>query len=365
MNKTKLVVVTNIPTPNMDAFFSEIARDESFDICVLFCSRRESNRLWRLDYRRKYSHRFLRGLTLGIDGHVNFGIRRELARERPDLLMVVGAYATLAGQLTMRWAMNRKVPWIYWSEQLNHDSVGCVKTKVRHVLRRPLFMAGAIMGIGDGGVKSFRAMGVHADKIVKAAYYHQVTSYRTVREFVGQTTFAIIGQMITRKNVGWGISVFRDAGLQGNRLVIIGAGPLETRLRVLAGGDSQITFTPFLEPDKLIGTLSGLDVLLFPSAYDGWGMVVQETMSAGMVVITSPNVGAHELIRDGQSGFVIELEKRDQWVDTIRVLSDKRALKTLAREAEKDVASLDVAEGVSLVRGLRSKLMSLSGGVPE
>lgn len=46
------------------------------------------------------------------------------------------------------------------------------------------------------------------------------------------------------------------------------------------------------------------DVLVYPSQYDTFGMVVAEAMSSGLPVVTSRSIGAAEWIQHGVNGFV-------------------------------------------------------------
>jgi glycosyltransferase involved in cell wall biosynthesis len=46
-------------------------------------------------------------------------------------------------------------------------------------------------------------------------------------------------------------------------------------------------------------------VLVLPSLADGFGMVVMEAMSQGLPVICSSNVGASQMVREGENGFII------------------------------------------------------------
>lgn len=48
------------------------------------------------------------------------------------------------------------------------------------------------------------------------------------------------------------------------------------------------------------------DAFLFPSAYDAFGMVVTEAMASGVPVIVSAAAGASEIVRHGESGFVLD-----------------------------------------------------------
>jgi glycosyltransferase involved in cell wall biosynthesis len=60
-------------------------------------------------------------------------------------------------------------------------------------------------------------------------------------------------------------------------------------------------------------------VLVFPTLYDGFGLVVSEALSRGLPVITTSNAGAAELIDEGATGFVVPpsdasaLAERIEW----------------------------------------------------
>lgn len=49
------------------------------------------------------------------------------------------------------------------------------------------------------------------------------------------------------------------------------------------------------------------DVLVFPSTYEGFGLVVLEAMSQGLPVIATPVGCAPELVRDGETGVIVPL----------------------------------------------------------
>ncbi|HDQ04302.1 MAG TPA: glycosyltransferase family 1 protein [Deltaproteobacteria bacterium] len=48
------------------------------------------------------------------------------------------------------------------------------------------------------------------------------------------------------------------------------------------------------------------DILALLSGFDTFGMVVTEAMAAGLPVIISDKVGAKDLVRDGENGFVVQ-----------------------------------------------------------
>jgi glycosyltransferase involved in cell wall biosynthesis len=56
---------------------------------------------------------------------------------------------------------------------------------------------------------------------------------------------------------------------------------------------------------ELVSAFRAADVLVLPSDQENWAVVVQEAMSAGLVVVASNVVGAaHELVADGVNGRI-------------------------------------------------------------
>ncbi len=57
---------------------------------------------------------------------------------------------------------------------------------------------------------------------------------------------------------------------------------------------------------NMVEAYSAADVLVFPSTFDAFALVVIEAMASGLPVITTPTVGASELITNGENGFIIK-----------------------------------------------------------
>lgn len=89
-------------------------------------------------------------------------------------------------------------------------------------------------------------------------------------------------------------------------LRLVGTGPLEHELRLLAAGISggQIEFLPFADQAGVARILSAAATLVLPSVEEQWGLVVNEAVAVGIPVITSFNVGANDhLLSVGRNGF--------------------------------------------------------------
>lgn len=85
-----------------------------------------------------------------------------------------------------------------------------------------------------------------------------------------------------------------------------------------------------------------VDCLIHPTFYDSCANVVLEAMSSGLPVLASDVCGAHELIEDGHSGFVLPVVGNGQdvfsrWLERLGSVGDDSRLRerlgTAAREA--------------------------------
>lgn len=78
--------------------------------------------------------------------------------------------------------------------------------------------------------------------------------------------------------------------------------------------------------------LNAADVLVFPSAYESYGLVVTEAMACGLPVIATPTGCVPDLVEEGHTGFVTDGSPRDvarAWAGFLG--ADRDALRRHAR----------------------------------
>jgi glycosyltransferase involved in cell wall biosynthesis len=91
-------------------------------------------------------------------------------------------------------------------------------------------------------------------------------------------------------------------------LVFAGEGPLHQSLEAEAaklGIAERVRFLGFANQTQLPAIYTAADLMVLPSAYDAFGVVVNEAMLCGCPVAASDHVGAaRDLIEHGRTGFV-------------------------------------------------------------
>jgi glycosyltransferase involved in cell wall biosynthesis len=117
---------------------------------------------------------------------------------------------------------------------------------------------------------------------------------------------ACVGALIERKGQGIAIEALRD--IPGARLVLIGKGEDEARLRALAvseGVADRVHFAGSIDHDLMPLILSASDVMVLPTVSEGLANAWVEALACGTPVVTSDVGGARELISCDTAGRLV------------------------------------------------------------
>jgi glycosyltransferase involved in cell wall biosynthesis len=117
------------------------------------------------------------------------------------------------------------------------------------------------------------------------------------------------GRMVPVKRVDLLIDAF--AAIASERpdwsLLLVGDGVLRDELqqRVPPHLRERVMWTGFLEQDESIAAYHAAELFVLPSDHEPWALVVQESMAAGLGVVSSDIVGAaRELVEEGVNGAI-------------------------------------------------------------
>lgn len=119
--------------------------------------------------------------------------------------------------------------------------------------------------------------------------------------------------------------------------IFIGAGPLRETLEALSrekGIAGSVLFEGLKDQGKLSQWLSASDVLVLPSKREAFGLVALEAMACGVVPIVSSIGGTGDYVVDGENGFLIDPERREELTERIlRLLEDRVLAEEIGRRA--------------------------------
>ncbi len=174
-----------------------------------------------------------------------------------------------------------------------------------------------------------------------------------------------VGRLVEQKALDVLISAFAIAtrSLPSARLVIIGSGPLETKLKAHAaklGVDSRLLWLGECAARR---HLSGMDVFAIASRKEGLPYVVLEAMAAGLPIVATSSAGVESLVHDGENGHVVPPGDEHALAAALaRLLVEPDHRRKLAGGSLLRVARFSVAEMVDKTFALyRTELSSVPG----
>ncbi|MBI2596241.1 glycosyltransferase family 4 protein [Candidatus Daviesbacteria bacterium] len=148
-----------------------------------------------------------------------------------------------------------------------------------------------------------------------------------------------MGALINRKNPLFALDIFIKvrSKLKNVFLVVIGEGNLKKKMKNKIKAKKmtdRIIFINSAYKEEKAYWFSRMDVFLFPSLNEGFGLVATEAMSFGKVVITSEKAAFKEIIDNGKDGFMLPLSNQKLWIDTtLKILSSSKISERIGRNA--------------------------------
>jgi len=116
-------------------------------------------------------------------------------------------------------------------------------------------------------------------------------------------------------------------------LSILGSGPLELELRETAKKMGIADSVFFLGRSSLIyDFLSGVDVFVLTSKYEGFGMVLLEAMDAGVPVVASRNSAIPEVLGEDFPGLCTTGDGKDFYLKIVRLNNPEYRNQILAQQ---------------------------------
>ena len=125
------------------------------------------------------------------------------------------------------------------------------------------------------------------------------------------------------------------------KLVVVGKGNIKkyTKMAQKVQIHSDVIFTGPVSKEKLIRIYLAGDIYIMLSKFDTFGMVVLEAMAAGLPAIISSNVGAKDLVRENENGFIVsDTSDADYIAAKISLLLDENIRRKMSVAASETAA---------------------------
>ena len=266
---------------------------------------------------------------------------RYLKELRPDVVHTHETYGLGLGRLPM--------PHVFTVHGFDDQNLVADSARLAS-LRAPLWRA--VQRYGLARQQSVISITPYVRKMIEpltAAEIHDIDNpvdkqfFNTPREEESGRILCV-GWINERKNTLGSVEAFAKVVEQGMDAVLVIAGAHNEQDyygRVMScvidkGLTDRVKFLGYAGHDQLARELAKASVLLLPSRQENAPMAIAEAMAVGLPVIASNRCGMPFMVSEGQSGFLVEPDDRDQIADRlIRLLSNPLLRRQMGEEGRR------------------------------
>jgi glycosyltransferase involved in cell wall biosynthesis len=355
--KPTLVVVSNGITPYGTHFLRRVA-DELTDFTLrTIYSYEYSMGRWQITLPRSINatiigkgeesigHRSLAAIWGGwLRGRE---VIREIRVTHPSAVMILG-YGSVAHFVVIEWCRRNGIPCLMWGDSnIRGDLKSGFKAWIKKILvSRAVSRCDALLPCGSLGAQYFKKYGARSEQIFFVPNEPDYSLIENISKGMAESVrekfqldpdrhrLVYSGRLVGVKRVDLLIDAFvRVADLRPDwdwDMLIAGDGPLaaELKTRVPNRLQHRVTWTGFLDsPQRMSALYLVSDVLVLPSDYEPWALVVNEAACTGLALVCSDVVGAAaELLRDRENGRLFRTGDITSLVDALRDVTDEANL---------------------------------------
>ena len=255
---------------------------------------------------------------------INPGIWKLIRTEKFDAIAIFTGYMCATFWIALVAAKLSGVPVMYGTDATSLQSVDgrAWKVSLKKWLWPRLFRtADVVFAPSSGTAELMRSLNVPDEKIQLMPYVVDNNWWEREAKKVDRRAVRSKWEVPENANVvlfcaklqPWKrpvdvLRAFHRAEIPNSYLVFAGEGPLRKELEVEAvqlGISETVRFLGFVNQSGLPEVYVSSDVMVLPSEYEPFGLVVNEAMLCGCGVVVSDRVGARfDLVRDHETGRV-------------------------------------------------------------
>ena len=318
----KVVVVATHPIQHFCPQYRSLSQRDDIELRVVFWSMKGLETYEDPGFGRQVD--WGQDLVSGFDW-VDAGESQQRATEAlnefaPDLVVAYG-YRTPAARAGWRWTRGKPATRLAYiaDTEMRHREAWFKRGFKRAAMRVLFRRVDIFLTVGDANEAFYRACGVANRQMVRMhfpidreAFGSLEVSTEDLRQELGIAQGALVvltvGKFIERKRQADLVEAMNSFGPNEAHLILAGSGPEESALRKLADGQTNITFTGFVDPGSLPALYATADVYAHVSDMDPHPLSVSEAAAAGCALLVSDRVGSWgptDDVRPNVTGVVV------------------------------------------------------------
>jgi glycosyltransferase involved in cell wall biosynthesis len=361
----KVLAIAAHPVQYMAPIFRRMAGEPQIDLHVAYCSLRGAEPAIDLDFATsvKWDVPLLQGYSWtaipnegsGEDsfwGLNNPGLTKLIRDGKFDAALCFVGYVRASFWIARRAAKASHAAFLFGTDahSLAPRDGKAWKVAFKKALWPLLFrQADQVIVPSTGTFEMIRSLGIPAEKITLTPYTVDNDWWKTQSALANrEATRASLGAMSRQpiilfcaKLQPWKrpmdlLRAFAEAAPEGSILVFAGEGPQRPQLEAEAakrGIQHRVKFLGFVNQSQLPALYSAADVLVLPSVYEPFAVVVNEAMCCACPVIVSDQVGAaRDLVAPISPQFIFPAGDIPALANVLRLaFSDREQLREAGR----------------------------------
>jgi len=348
LNQTKILVFTHIPSPYQVELFNSITQKTDLNLTIAYINSFSTERNWG-NQSLAHNHIFLDD---------NLEIYNQLRESTNSFDLIIFSYYQHPEVLRiLNERYKSKKPWCFWGEPPGYNQVKILGRLYRYWRLASLRNSQApIWGIGNWAIERYKKEFGNKREYFNFPYFSDLDRFQHADETLKQPSsnlrFLFSGSLIHRKGVDLLASAFTRLAEEYDHIELsfLGDGNLRPVLeKQLSKYSQRVNFIGFQPWEDLPNFYQQADVFCFPSRYDGWGLVVPESLASGLPVIGTDRTGsALEFIKNGYNGWLIKSESEEALYQAmkkaIQLSSDE--LKNYRTSAKESICNHSLTSGI-------------------
>lgn len=308
-----------LPSPYQRDLFAALAKRPEISLQVNYLEMTVDDSPWPQKSLCEYE-RVLPGTDIRW-GSSRFHLNWHLPDFANTDVVVLNGYQSFVSQWILR-TQSQKIPCIFWGEKMVGSATG-FKGKLQKIFADALTNCQAIAAIGESAFTDYQER-YPSKPVARIPYYCDLKKFQQniPQRPRNPVTILFCGQMIARKGVDLLLSAFiriLNDGFTAKLLLVGREAELPEMMKDLPEDISHhIEYAGFQSPEMLPDFFQQSDIFVLPSRYDGWGVVVNQALGAGLPIICSDAVGsASDLVIPHDNGLIFPAGDEDKLYEAL------------------------------------------------
>ena len=351
---SKVLIVFNHPAPYKVKLFNELAKH--IDLTVIFERDSASDRNKNFYDEKDYLFKTVKigGLKVGRENRLSSGVLKHIKHNKYDLIIMNG-YSMFPEMKALNYLIKNNIPYtLYINGGIAKEKESSLKRKLKtkYISNAKYYFSPdensnkylEFYGADKSTIYNYPYSTIYAKEVLAVSYDKDAKKeMRLGSAILEEKVFVSCGQLIKRKNYFELIKKWQNFD-PSYGLYIIGDGKQKKELQKYIDDKriKNVHLLGYMSRKDMFNFYHLSDCFIFPSDEDIYGHVINEAMSQGLPVISTPNVNASKkLIKDGYNGYLIDSLESNKLQEAIaNVLSKDLSKNSIATAYENTIEKM-------------------------